>query len=245
MNNLFSRSSEQRTERSRAERRPLHDYLTFSRTWPHSTSSLPPCLTLSQSAKQHTIFDPPSSSPPSPSLPSDSLLAQCPATFKQFRLLKAYAAHFTLNHTNKCHFIQQIFAASSSKGGRSGKNIGPHTSQGTHILAHTHTGRHAHTHMRNHTHPFAINSLSNKQTGESHTHTYSRRLVHTLPHTHTQTSTHTHTGTLARYTHACRNTQSSFHYKTEVHRSSSSSSSPKHKNTHTHSLALSWENYEK
>lgn len=85
--------------------------------------------------------------------------------------------------------------------------------------------------MRNHTHPFAINSLSNKQTGESHTHTYSRRLAHTLPHTHKQTSTHTHTGTLARYTHACRNTQSSFHYKTEVHRSSSS---PKHKNTHTH-----------
>lgn len=87
--------------------------------------------------------------------------------------------------------------------------------------------------MRNHTHPFAINSLSNKQTGESHTHTYSRRLAHTLPHTHKQTCTHTHTGTLARYTHACHNTQSSFHYKTEVHRSSSSSS-PKHKHTHTH-----------
>lgn len=132
---------------SGAESRHLHDYLTFSRTWPHSTSSLPPCLTLSQSAKQHTIFD-----PPSPSLPSESLLAQCPATFKQFRLLKAYAAHFTLNHTNKCHFIQQIFAASSSKGGRSGKNIAPHTSQGTHILAHTHTRADTRTHICEITH---------------------------------------------------------------------------------------------
>lgn len=170
-----------------------------------------------------------------PSLPSESLLAQCPATFKQFRLLKAYAAHFTLNHTNKCHFIEQIFAASSSKGGRSGKNIAPHTSQGTHILshtpAHTHWQTRAHTYAKSHTsfcHQFSKQQTNRRVT---HAHLLSQTGTHTPTHTHKQTSTHTHTGTLARYTHACRNTQSSFHYKTEVHRSSSS---PKHKNTHTH-----------
>lgn len=192
MNNLFSPASkqqqnragegrEQRGAESRAESRHLHDYLTFFPTWLHSTSSYdcPGCSLCCSHFKPvyhlrlpplcHPLFPPP--------------CVQCPATFKQFRLLKAYAAHFTLNHTNKCHFIQQIFAASS---GSSGKNIAPHTSQHTHTYTRRETGTHAHTYAKSHTsfcHQFS-KQQTNRRATHAHTHRDCRSHTHTLTHTY-------------------------------------------------------------